>query len=278
MQSYLLIDLNQIILAPLMREQIEMEESLVKHLAINSLRANVKKFKEYSTVILCSDSRNYWRKKVFPFYKAHRKENRKKSSLDWDLIFRVLNELKVDLQEYFPYKFVEIDGAEADDVIATLVEFLSPNKICIISSDADFKQLHAENIKQYNPLLDVYIKCPNPILELKTKVIKGDPGDGIPNILSKDDVFITKKRQSPITQKKLDVWTTEQDLKNILTEDQYRNYMRNNLLINLSMIPQDIKFQILHRYETYTAKTKHDLYKYLVSNKMIRLLDCIEDF
>ena len=279
----ILVDLNQVmisgVLASVTNNKQLLEEDLIKHVALNTLRSHIKKFKDYGEVILCCDSKTYWRKQVYPHYKAHRKENREKSLLDWNLIFKVLNKLKEDLKQHFPYKVIEVDGAEADDIIGTLTPRLSSSeKVLILSSDADFKQLHKyKNVKQYNPMMKIFVTSPNPVKDLKEKVIRGDSGDGIPNIFSADDVFICKKRQSPVSSKKLVEWL-EQDPKICFNEEVYKNYMRNDLLINFDNIPEEIRVNIVNKFEEAKSNPRSSLYKYLVSSSMVLLLDCIEDF
>lgn len=275
----LLIDSNQLFISSIIQSKNPDSENLIKHVVLNSLRANVKKFKEYGEVVICSDSRQYWRKTIFPHYKAHRKESREKSALNWDLIFSSINQLKSDIREHFPYKLVEVHGAEADDIIGTLAPRHSAHEpIMIISSDKDFIQLQKyPNVKQYNPMLNVFVTSKNPIKDLKEKIIKGDAGDGIPSALSNDDVFVTKTRQKPITNKKLEEWL-EKDPKECFSEEIYRNYKRNQMLIDFDYIPKDLKEEIINTYENTTKNTKSSLYKYFVSNKFINLLDVIEDF
>lgn len=277
-----LVDLNQVMISGLLAQVSSkqyLEEDLIRHIVLNTLRANIKKFKDYGDIVLCCDSRNYWRKEYYPHYKAHRKGAREKSPLDWNLIFKVLNKLKQDLKEHFPYKVIEVDGAEADDVIGTLTpRIASYENVLILSSDADFKQLQKyNNVKQYNPMLGIYVKSKNPIQELKEKVIRGDAGDGIPSILSNDDVFVIGQRQSPLSKKKLEVWL-ESNPKDVLTEEHYRNYIRNDTLINFEHIPSDIRDNIIKEYDNAKPAPRNALYKYFVANKLITLLDCIEDF
>ena len=257
-----------------------LEEDLIRHVALNSIRANSKKFRnEYGEVILCCDSRTYWRKEVFPHYKAHRKEAREKSPLDWNLIFKVLNKLKEDLKEHFPYKVIEVNGAEADDIIGTLAPRLSAHeKVLIISSDKDFVQLQKyPNVKQYNPMLGVYVTSKDPVRDLKEKIIRGDKGDGIPSISNEDTVFVSGLRQKPISSKKLQEWL-EQDPRICFNEEVYRNYQRNDLLINFENIPNPLRSTIVEQYESSSPSSKQKLYKYLVSNKLITLLEVIEEF
>lgn len=277
-----LVDLNQVMISGLLTQvnsKQYLEEDLIRHIVLNTLRSNIKKFKDYGDIVLCCDSRTYWRKEFYPHYKAHRKTAREKSPLDWNLIFKVLNKLKQDLKDNFPYKVIEVEGAEADDIIGTLTPRLSSSeKVLILSSDADFKQLQKyDNVKQYNPMLGVYVTSKNPVKELKEKVLRGDSGDGIPSILSADDTFIIGKRQSPISKKKLEVWL-ENNPKEVLTEEQYRNYYRNDTLINFEHIPDYIKENIISEYDSFIPASRQKLYKYMVENKLIALLEDLQDF
>ena len=250
----ILIDLNQVLLAGLMAQianhKGKLEESLIRHMVLNIIRTHVKNFKaEYGEVVLCCDNRKYWRKEFFPFYKANRKKTRDKSDLDWHLIFDILGKLKQELKDNFPYKVLDVEGAEADDIIGTLVPIYSPHqKILILSSDGDFLQLqNYKDVKQYNPSQKKYVKSENPILELKEKIIRGDKGDGIPNMFSPSDCFVRDLRQKPITQKTLEKYLSE-DVKNF-SYDEAVNFGRNQTLIDLTFIPQEIKEKIINTYE-----------------------------
>lgn len=281
----LLIDANQVFISSILsfvsiNKTKVLEEDLVRHVVLNALRGHVSKFKsEYGEIVVCLDSRRYWRKDIFPHYKSHRKENREKSDLDWVVIFKVLNALKEDLKNHFPYKVIEVDGAEADDIIGTLAPRISAHeKVLILSSDKDFVQLQKyPNVKQYNPMLGVYITSKNPRLDLKEKIIRGDRGDGIPSVLSKDSVFVEGIRQKPITAKNLQIWL-EQDPEICFDEDCYVNFQRNQQLIDFDHIPTDIREDIVTEYEKPKTATKQTLFKYLVSNRLTNLLEDINDF
>lgn len=278
----ILVDLNQVLLAGLMAQianhKGKLEESLIRHMVLNIIRTHVKNFKaEYGEVVLCCDNRKYWRKEFFPFYKANRKKTRDKSDLDWHLIFDILGKLKQELKDNFPYKVLDVEGAEADDIIGTLVPIYSPHqKILILSSDGDFLQLqNYKDVKQYNPSQKKYVKSENPILELKEKIIRGDKGDGIPNMFSPSDCFVRDLRQKPITQKTLEKYLSE-DIKNF-SYDEAVNFGRNQTLIDLTFIPQEIKEKIINTYEE-TKPAKGKLLNYFIEHKLKNLMEVIEDF
>jgi hypothetical protein len=279
-----LVDLNQVLLAGLMaqiaNQKGKLEESLIRHMVLNIIRTHVKNFKnEYGEIVLCCDNRKYWRKEFFPFYKAGRKKTREKSDLDWHLIFDILAKLKQELKENFPYKVIDVEGAEADDIIGTLVPIYAPHqKILILSSDGDFLQLqmYGSNVKQYNPSQKKYIKSHDPLLELKEKIIRGDKGDGIPNVFSPSDCFVRDLRQKPITQKVIEKYMTEDH--NTWEDDSAKvGFSRNQTLIDLRNIPVDIKRKIINTYEE-TKPAKGKLLNYFMEHKLKNLMDVIEEF
>jgi 5'-3' exonuclease len=278
----ILVDLNQVLLAGLMAQianhKGKLDESLVRHMILNIIRNHVKNFKaEYGEVVLCCDNRKYWRKEFFPFYKAGRKKSREKSNLDWHMIFEMLAKFKVELKENFPYKVIDVEGAEADDIIGTLAPRQSAHeKVLILSSDGDFLQLqNYANVKQYNPSQKKYVVSKEPILELKEKIIRGDKGDGIPNVLSSSDCFVRDLRQTPITQKVLDKLMRESYLEQ--SETIKANFIRNSTLIDLSFTPQEIKEKIINTYEE-TKPAKGKLLNYFIEHKLKNLMEVIEEF
>lgn len=276
----ILLDVSQIFFSSILSIREPLSENLIRHIVINNIRSYRTKFKQYNDMVLCCDSKTYWRRSIFPFYKSHRKESRDKSPIDWNFVFPILNQLKQDLKDHFPYKTIEVENAEADDIIAVLTKKYSIHEpVLIISSDADFKQLHKHpNVKQYNPILNVFVTSKSPTKDLKEKIIRGDKGDGIPSILSQDDTFVIKKRQSPITQKKLDTWLQQSPETFCESEEILRNYHRNNMLINLDEIPGNISESISNEFDASTPASKQTLYKYLLNNKLINLLTDINDF
>lgn len=286
----ILVDLNQVLLSGLMaqisnQKNMKLEESLVRHMILNILRTHLKTFrKDYGEVVLCCDNRKYWRKDFFPFYKAGRKKTREKSDLDWHMIFDMLSKFKQELKEYFPYKVIDVEGAEADDVIGTLVpQKIMHENIVIISSDGDFLQLQQWNskskfqVKQYNPAQKKFIFSENPLQELKEKIIKGDKGDGIPNVLSSSDCFVREVRQTPITKGKMDKLMEKN---HELWEDENAKigFSRNSVLIDLNNIPNDIKEKIINTYEETVPASKKNILNYFIAHKLKNLMDVIEEF
>lgn len=285
----ILVDLNQVLLAGLMaqianQKNVKLEKSLIRHMILNIIRSHLKNFrKDYGEVVLCSDNRKYWRKEFFPFYKAGRKKSRSNSDLDWHLIFDMLAKFKVELKENFPYKVIDVEGAEADDIIGTLVpRHIMNENILIISSDGDFLQLQMYNgrskytVKQYNPTQKKFLISENPLDELKQKIINGDKGDGIPNILSPSDTFVREIRQKVMTEAKLTKFMSE-NYNDYDDENARIGFSRNQTLIDLRNIPGDIQSKIINNYEE-TVPVKGKLLDYFIANKLFNLMEVIEEF
>lgn len=282
----ILVDLNQVLLAGLMvqisgQKNVKLEEDLIRHLALNILRGHIKQFRhEYGEVVLCCDNKKYWRKEFFPFYKAGRKKTREKSDLDWHLIFDILGKIKQELKDNFPYRVIDVDGAEADDIIGTLTPiYAQTEKVLILSSDGDFLQLqmYGKNVKQYNPTQKKFITSKNPLEDLKAKIIGGDRGDGIPNILSPGDTFVREVRQKVMTEARL---TTFMSTNYGEYEDETARigFSRNQTLIDLRNIPGDIKNSIIDTYNNTMPAPRSKLIPYFMAKKLKNLMDVIEEF
>ena len=281
----IIFDFNQVAISSLM-EQIgsskkPVEENLVRHMILNVIRTYVKKFKATHgpEVVIACDNRNYWRRDYFPQYKASRKKSRDASGHDWNSIFECLHKIKEELKEYSPYKVIDVDTAEADDIIAVLaMRQSSQEKVMILSSDKDFAQLQKfTNVEQFSPILKKFIKEPLPAVQLKQMIIRGDKGDGIPNIMSPDGVFVEGGRQKPITEAKIINWLN-QDPTEFCNEDMLRNYKRNELLIDLTQIPESLQKTIIDTYENTSAKTKQVFMNYMIANRLKNLLEIIDEF
>ncbi len=281
----IIFDFNQVAISNLMEQigssKTQVDESLVRHMILNTIRTYVKKFKESHgpEVVIACDNKNYWRREIYPHYKAGRKKAREASGHDWNTIFECLNKIRDELKNHSPYKVVEVDTCEADDIIATLAaKFSATQKVMILSSDKDFAQLQKyPNVEQYSPILKKYIKEPLPALQLKQLIIRGDKGDGIPNIMSADDVFVVGGRQKPITEAKIINWLN-QEPKEFCNEDMLRNFSRNETLIDLSKIPEKLTEQILHTYENAKIHSRQDFMNYMIANRLKNLIEVLGDF
>lgn len=282
----ILVDLNQVMISNMMAQignhrNAQIDENMLRHMILNTLRANRKKFHgEFGELVICADDKNYWRRGRFPYYKANRRKSREESELDWSAIFTALNKIREEIKTFFPYRVLQIETAEADDIIGTIVHHEGTElnigvPILILSGDKDYIQLHKyANVKQYDPTRKRWITHSSPEKYLLEHIIKGDSGDGVPNILSPDNCLVVGERQRPITKKRLDEW---QDI-NSMDSEVRRNYMRNKSLIDLSEVPSGIKDQVLNEWNTVMDADRSKLFNYFIQNKLRNLMECISEF
>lgn len=280
----IIVDLNQVMLSNLLMQlgnhtNAQLEENMVRHMILNSLRSYKTKFAdEYGEMVIACDNTNYWRKQKFPYYKANRKKAQEKSEMDWKSIFECMNKIRSELKEYFPYRVIDIEAAEADDIISTLVRIHSFEKILILSGDKDFIQLHTYgNVKQYDPTRKKWINHENPERYLAEHILKGDSGDGVPNVLSSDNCFVIGERQKPLTQKKIDA-LLEIGLEGKFDHPLARNFMRNKELIDLRNVPQEIGAKVVESYDRQEGKGREKLMNYFIANKLKNLMESIGEF
>ena len=290
----ILIDFTQIAIGSLMvalnrSNQSETDENLVRHLVLNNLRYYRSRFIEkYGELIICCDNKHYWRRDYFPNYKANRKRDRAATGLDWNAIFTHLNQIRDEIKENFPYKVVDVHGAEADDIIAILVKKAQDDtNNLIVSSDKDFIQLHGDYVDQYSPVTKKMINGKDPVEYLREHIIRGDRSDGVPNILSADDTFVSEKRQKPM--RKTMIATIIEAMKEYEPELLYRlakcpedtwrrNYRRNETLIDFNKIPNDIQDEILREFENVKVGSREGLFDYFIKNRLNNLIDNLGEF
>ena len=280
----ILVDMNQISLASMMMhlhmsKSKEIDENMVRHMILNSLRMYRTRFSsEFNELVLCYDSKHYWRRDYFPEYKSGRRKSREKSDLDWDAIFLCLNKIRDELRDNLPYKFVEVYGAEADDIIGTLCSEYS-EEIMIISGDKDFIQLQKyPNVKQYSPITKKTVNGENPGAYLKEHIFKGDTSDGVPNVLSPDNTFTDGLRQKPLTKKKIASWV-EHNFEDVAPNDEVkRNYQRNRKLIDLTYTPEELSSEIIDTYKEAPYGDRSKLLNYFIQKRLRNLTESIGEF
>ena len=284
----IIVDLNQVMLSNLLMQlgnhtNAQLEENMVRHMILNSLRSYRTKFSaDYGEMVIACDNTNYWRRQAFPYYKANRKKNQEASEMDWKAIFECMNKIRQELKDYFPYRVIDIESAEADDIIGTLVEefgaAVGGEPILILSGDKDFIQLHTyANVKQYDPTRKKWIAHNDPERYLEEHILKGDSGDGIPNVLSSDNCFVVGERQKPLTQKKIDA-LIELGIAGKFDHPNHRNYMRNLKLIDLRYTPDDIHTKVMESYNAQDGKDRSKLMNYFIANRLKNLTEHISEF
>jgi len=282
----ILIDYNGIAISNIVTQKLAIDENLIRHMILNSIRLHRRKFKkEYGEVVICCDGMKNWRLDAFPQYKHKRRSDRKESDIDWSEVFRITNLVRDELKENFPYKVVEVEECEADDIIAHLAlrtqEFGQYENVMIVSGDKDFAQLQVhKNIKQYSPVQNKFIKEDNPKSQLLNLVLKGDTSDGVPNVLSDDNVFVDGRRQTPLRQKMIDEITNKLTSgADPINEEWWRNLNRNRRLIDLSCTPPSIVEKIIDNYDNQDKwSNKGKVLPFLIQKKCKLLIQDVQDF
>ena len=274
----ILIDLSQIMMASTMmsmeKDQTEADLDFIRYSVLNSLRMYRQKYnKDYGELVICCDDRLSWRREYFPLYKAGRRTGRESSPLNWSQIFQCFDTIKSELKNNFPYKVIQVEKAEADDIIGVLTQ-RGLEDVMIISSDKDFIQLQKfSSVKQWSPVTKKLVNGTDPNVYLQEHIIRGDKSDGIPNILSSDDCIVEGVRQKPITKKYLKEWTHGS-----MSDEELRNFHRNRKLIDLSEIPKDIESEVLNQYNKEPIGRRRYLLNFFIGKKLNNLIETIGDF
>ena len=278
----ILLDYNAIAIGNFVVQKVAVDENMIRHMILNSIRMYRQKFsKEYGEMVIVADGMNNWRKDVFPNYKVKRKKNREESTIDWNEAFRIIGMIRDEIRDNFPYKVVHQDGCEADDSIAHIAmstqEFGRYEPVMIISADGDFKQLQVhKNVRQFSPMTKKFVVEKNPKLELANKILKGDSGDGVPNVMSDDNVFLESRRQSILSAKKREALL---DDPMALGEEVYRNYLRNKKLIDLSETPAPVVNNIINTYDSQDPlSNKGKVLNYLIQKRCKLLIESVGEF
>jgi len=269
----------------------DVSQLLMESLFSSLIRIKRKFGTKYGELCIAIDNDKYWRRSVFPPYKHSREAIRKASTLPWDEIRETVDDMKTGIKQCFPYRLIEVEYAEADDIIGVLTiwsqfneliqdEFgeKRPQDILIVSGDKDFKQLHRfPNVAQYSSIKDEYFKLTQEqaLEQLHELIMRGDRSDGIPNARSHDMSFVDKKKQLPITQQVLAETKTNSGRRYWKAE---AGYTRNRRLIDLSQIPTSLAKEIVKEYQKEVPKkNKMGMYNYFLE-KNRHLVDRINDF
>jgi len=294
----ILVDFSQLIISSVAVHADELKggdaKDFIRHITLNQLLALKKRFS--GQLILCCDSRWYWRKDEFPAYKGHRKHRKDTGFLDWKMVYECINDIKAEMKESFPYTLLEVEGAEADDIIATLIKYFDTNdlvinglieeseKIIIASTDGDFAQLlKYKNVQQWNNVKKSMVNCINPNHYLIEHICSGDDGDNVPNIMTGDWWAIDRannvKTRANAFKKSRMLSFLSLGYGACANEEEQRNYKRNEKLIDLSLIPQKISDKILKEYIDYKiCGNKQTVFNYLNAHRMKLLMASSQDF
>ena len=289
-KKYLLIDFSAISNATffinLKDKTIKDQDELLnlwRHSLLTSILKRKKKINP-DEIILAIDSYS-WRNDYFQYYKAVRKANKTKSDIDFDFFYKASDKLIKEIKAYFPWYVIEKRGAEGDDILAILSNHLHKNNdVVLLTSDKDMVQLlKLNNVKYYSYRDDEYKNIKNPYEVLLRLILSGDKDDGIPNLLSPDNIFVSEGRQKQCGPQKQDK-ILQQGIDDFLDENPEckENYQRNKKLIELSKqtIPEEVWNEVIDEFENY-EKVESDFINILTffrKNNMKMLQDRIQEF
>ena len=282
----LIIDFFNVTISRIHQHCIEYDEApelnLMRIIATKAVLGYVVQHKKYADngVVIACDSKSNWRFRVFPLYKKNRKKKKEKSKFDYEMFYKNINILINEFRENLPFKVMEVEGAEADDIISVISRiFSNKTDVCIVSSDKDFIQLQhiarPFTIKQYSPYRGCFVTQNDIPITFAEHIIGGDADDGVPNIWSQKDVFlvdgIKQKSFTKVKKEELNAIGLTAYRKLQPPEIQERIDL-NEQLIDLTKIPQDISDSIIHNFMN-TKEARGKLNQYIVSNKMNTLLE-----
>lgn len=238
-------------------------------------------------IILAIDSSSNWRYTYFPNYKAKRTKTRKESNFDWKSYYKAIDTIVEEYKTNSTMKVIKVDKAEADDVIAVLTKYKLHNNtdktVSIISSDKDYFQLYhryPNQVTQFSPASSSWINYEEENLSIVEHILRGDYADGIPNILTDDDVYIKEGKKSKAlasTNPKVKAWLNmsyselmNHFLKTNLEEESIRNnFKRNVRLIDMNAIPKTIQDSIIETYQRTETGDSRLYRKWLFNNKLL---------
>lgn len=306
----ILVDFSQIISAAVYvgdaiecaKNPSDQSKAMIKHTIYNSLRYNFMAHKKkYGHMILACDHGS-WRRDVFPNYKCQRRAAKEKdtSGINWTFVEEVKQEMYDEINKCFPFLIINVKKCEGDDIIGVMAKHLTetvftppdifgstePSPILVISTDRDNLQLHKyKNVKQWSPIEKKLITPPISYKHsLIEKIVKGESGggsDSIPNIKMGDNTFVDGIRQKPIATTYLQAFIdSDSPIDVCLTEEEKRNYRRNEELVSFEKIPLTIQESIISCYNEQKQRrhSKMEFMNYLTRNKMPNLLSQITDF
>lgn len=268
----ILVDFSGLIIAGAMTQKKPVvDEGMLRHNCINTLLSVKKRFgAKYGEMVICCDSNNYWRKDIYPHYKGNRVESKEESTFDWKLFYTYLEKIKAEIKEVFPYRLLEINRLEADDIIGTLALTAKEDTV-IYSRDQDFIQCLS------NPRVKLWLANEKKLYEklkpyeaewhLFEKVCQGDRGDFIPNIFSNITDLELGIKQKSCTAKNVEL-LYKSDTDPLWTETLKKRFEENSKLISLKLVPDNYKEQIKEAFELPVIGSRGKIFGYLTNKKL----------
>jgi 5'-3' exonuclease len=260
------------------------------HITLNSIRKAWQQFNG-SHVVFCLEGRS-WRKDFYEPYKRNRQETRaalNEREQEEDRVFwEAFDTFKDFIRDKTNCTVLQNPQLEADDLIAGWIQNHPDNDHVIISTDTDFVQLIAPNVKQYNGVMEhvithegIFDDKGKPVIDKKTKEPKSAPdpewllfekcmrGDTSDNVFSAYPGVRTKGTSKKVglteafedrkskgfawNNLMLQRWCDHEGKEHRVLED----YERNRRLIDLSYQPEHIKEIIAETIAETTNSNKN---------------------
>ena len=277
--NYLLVDgLNMFMRAKHVGgrgDSIDMKIGMAMHIMFNSINKCWREF-DGNHIVLCLEGRS-WRKDFYTPYKANRKvvldKRSPKEQEDDELYFEAYDDMVKFFADKTNCTVLRCETAEADDMIATWIQQHPEDNHMIVSTDSDFYQLLAPNVKQYNGTTDQIVslegwkdlKTGEAVIDKKTgeekvpidpkwilfeKCVRGDSSDNVfsayPGARLKGTKNKTGIREAYEDKEAsgynynnfmLQRWVDHEEVEHRVRDD----FIRNEILIDLTAQPDEIK-------------------------------------
>jgi len=290
MATYVLVDTANTFFRArhVVRGDLDTKVGMALHITLSGVKKAWQDF-EADHVVFCLEGRS-WRKDFYEPYKRNRQVARDKMTVtesEEDKVFwEIFDEFKDFVDTKTNCTVMQHPQLEADDLIAGWIQSHPNDNHVIISTDGDFAQLIAPNVKQYNGIQDVTIthegyfdKKGNPVIDKKTKEAKPAPdpafmlfekcmrGDTSDNVFSaypgvrkkgtKNKVGLIEAFEDKDSKgfnwnnMMLQRWTDHEGTEHRVLDD----YTRNVVLCDLTAQPTDIR-EIINNTIEENAKPK----------------------
>jgi 5'-3' exonuclease len=260
------------------------------HITLNSIKKAWQDFGG-THVVFCLEGRS-WRKDHYKPYKAQRAASRaahtEREAEEEKVFWEAFDTFKDFVTEKTNCTVMQHPRLEADDLIAGWIQSHPNDNHVIISTDTDFVQLIAPNVKQYNGVTETTIthegyfdKKNKPVIDKKTNEPKAAPdpqwllfekcmrGDTSDNVFSAYPGVREKGTKNKVGLREaygdrdgkgyswnnmmLQRWTDHEGKEHRVKED----YERNQTLIDLTAQPDEIKTIIAETIATATSANKN---------------------
>lgn len=292
------------------RGDADIKLGMALHITFNSIKKAWQDFNG-SHVVFCLEGRS-WRKDFYKPYKANRAEARAaltvKEQEEDKLFWETFDKFKEFISEKSNCTVLQHPQLEADDLIAGFIQNHPASNHVIISTDSDFHQLIAPNVKQYNGVMEtltthegIFDKKGKLVVDSKTKEPKDIPnpewilfekcmrGDSTDNVFSAYPKVRKNKLQEAFEDRKnkgfawnnmmLQRWIDHEGREHRVLDD----YERNRRLIDLKHQPDDIKQLINETIAVNLIPKNIDqvgirLLKFCQLYDMKRIMDSIQQY